>query len=131
MNNMIAVDTSIFIDYLQQKQGDDIEILRKYLRIGDAWFSPVVITELVSAPKLKSDELELILSLPMLEIDVNYWQRAGETCRKILKKGLKARLGDAMIAQSCIDHDVPLLTRDKDFSPYFEHCGLKGIDLPI
>jgi predicted nucleic acid-binding protein len=34
-------------------------------------------------------------------------------------------LGDALIAQSCIDHDVPLITRDTDFRHFAKHCGLK------
>jgi hypothetical protein len=38
---------------------------------------------------------------------------------------LKARLPDALIAQSCIDHDVALITRDVDFQKYADHCGLK------
>lgn len=121
---MIAVDTSVFICYLQRQEGDDIEVLRRYLRIGDAWFPPVVVTELLSAPKLKTDDLALIVSLPMLEVEENYWRRAGEIRRKILQLGRKSRLGDALIAQSCIDHDIPLLTRDPDFRHYAEHCGL-------
>ena len=122
---MIAVDTSIFILYLQNEQGEDIEILRRYLRIGEALFSPVVITELLSAPKLGANDKELILSLPVLDIEDGYWQCAGETRRKILQKRLKAKLGDALIAQSCIDHNIPLLTRDPDFRHYAQHCGLK------
>lgn len=122
---MIAVDTSVFVSYSQQQTGEDIEMLREHLREGEAWFSPVVITELLSAPKLSAGDLHLILSLPMLLVEDGYWQRAGETRKKILQEGLKAKLGDALIAQSCIDHDVPLLTRDPDFRHYAKHCGLK------
>ncbi len=35
--------------------------------------------------------------------------------RKLLTRKLKARLGDALIAQLCIDHGAMLITRDKDF----------------
>jgi predicted nucleic acid-binding protein len=33
----------------------------------------------------------------------------------VLATRRKARFGDALIAQSCIDHGVALLTRDRDF----------------
>lgn len=122
---MIAVDTSIFISYLQNQKGEDIETLRRYLDLGEAWFSPVVITELLSAPKLEAHDKALIVALPMLDIDDSYWFRAGEIRRAVLRAGRKAKLGDALIAQSCIDHNIPLLTRDPDFKHYAKHCGLK------
>jgi len=49
---------------------------------------------------------------------------AGELRSKILAKGRRARLGDALIAQSCVDHGVPLLTRDRDFRAFAETAGL-------
>jgi hypothetical protein len=33
----------------------------------------------------------------------------------LLAQGRTARLADALIAQSCLDHDVPLITRDAEF----------------
>jgi len=33
----------------------------------------------------------------------------------VIARGRKARLADALIAQSCLDHEVPLITRDADF----------------
>jgi predicted nucleic acid-binding protein len=40
-------------------------------------------------------------------------------------KRLKAKVADTLIAQSCIDHDVALITRDGDFRHFAKHCGLK------
>jgi hypothetical protein len=36
----------------------------------------------------------------------------------------QARLGDALIAQSCIDGGIPLLTRDRDFRAFAEAADL-------
>jgi predicted nucleic acid-binding protein len=44
---------------------------------------------------------------------------------KVLAKGLRARLADALIAQSCIDHRVPLVTRDDDFRHFVALGGLR------
>jgi predicted nucleic acid-binding protein len=34
-------------------------------------------------------------------------------------------LADALIAQSCIDHEISLIARDGDFRHFAKHCGLK------
>jgi predicted nucleic acid-binding protein len=39
-------------------------------------------------------------------------------------KPRKARLGDALIAQSCIDWGIPLLTRDRDFRAFADAAVL-------
>jgi predicted nucleic acid-binding protein len=54
-----------------------------------------------------------------------YWIRAAEARSKLLAHRLRARLPDALIAQSCLDHDLPLITRDRDFRHFVEHCGLR------
>jgi predicted nucleic acid-binding protein len=66
-----------------------------------------------------------LVQLPLLEIVDGYWARAGQARRLLIRKGLKAKTADALIAQSCIDHDVALITRDKDFRHFAKHCGLK------
>jgi predicted nucleic acid-binding protein len=43
---------------------------------------------------------------------------------KVLARRRKARLGDALIAQCCIDHGIPLLTRDRDFRAFAEAASL-------
>ena len=58
------------------------------------------------------------------EIGSGYGQRAGALRAEGLAKRRKARLGDALIAQSCIDRGIPLLTRDRDFLAFAEAAGL-------
>jgi hypothetical protein len=36
----------------------------------------------------------------------------------VLATRRKVRLGDALIAQSCIDQGIPLITRDRDFRAF-------------
>ena len=42
-----------------------------------------------------------------------------------MSKGLKARALDSLIAQCCIDADVPLIARDTDYRHFAKWCGLK------
>jgi len=76
---------------------------------------PVVLAELLSDPNLSPAVAETLTAVPMMEIEAGYWERAGILRSKVIAKGRKVRLGDALIAQSCIDGEVLLLTRDHDF----------------
>lgn len=53
-----------------------------------------------------------------------FWHRAGKLRASILARKRKARLGDALIAQCCIDADNPLITRDANFQAFSEHLNL-------
>lgn len=124
---MIAADTSVLIDYFQKIDNEATRLLSRYIRSESVFLPPVVITELHGIKKRGSKEWqEFIDDIPVLEIiDERYWQRCGLMRQKLLEKGYKARLGDTLIAQSCIDHETPLLTRDQDFRHFAEHGGLK------
>ncbi len=37
------------------------------------------------------------------------------------------RMADALIAQSCLDHDVALVTRDRDFRNFARAAGLRRL----
>lgn len=76
---------------------------------------PVVLTELLSDPKLPARVAETLCEVPMIEIEPGYWQPANVMRARVLAKRRKARLGDALIAQSCIDRGIPLLTREGYF----------------
>jgi hypothetical protein len=121
---MIAVDTSSWIGYLQGDGGKDVELLDQALQDRQVLMVPVVLTEVLSNPRLARDVAETLSELPLLEIEPGYWQRAGELRAKVLSKLRRARLGDALIAQSCIDRGIPLLTRDRDFRAFAEAADL-------
>jgi predicted nucleic acid-binding protein len=85
----------------------------------------VVLTELLSAPDLPKEIARRLLELPLLAVTDGYWQRAGRLRARGLAAKRRARLGDALIAQSCLDHDVRLITRDRDFQLFARAAGLK------
>ena len=120
---MIAVDTSTWIGFLQGEAGDDTELLDSALRDRQVLMAPVVLTEVLSDPKLPSEVSKALSELPLTEVRPGYWQRAGELRARVLAKRRKARLGDALIAQSCIDDGIPLLTRDRDFRAFADAAG--------
>jgi predicted nucleic acid-binding protein len=121
---MIAADTSTWIAFLEGAKGPDVELLDRALRERQVLMPPVVLTELLSDPQLPVSVAKTLSDVPMIEIEAGFWQRAGALRAKILSKGRKARLGDALIAQCCTDRGVLLLTRDRDSQAFAEAAGL-------
>ena len=122
---MIAVDTSTLIAYLGGGSGGDVEALDQALASNRAHLPPVVVAEILSAPRAPERLERLIVALPILDFTEGYWERAGRTRRRLLARGLKAPLAEALICQSCLDHEAPLATRDVDFKHFARYCGLK------
>jgi predicted nucleic acid-binding protein len=120
---MIAVDTSTWIAFLEGDTGEDTELLDRALQDRQVLMVPAVLTEVLSDPKLPSEVSRTLAELPLIEIEPGYWQRAGVLRATVLAKRRKARLGDALIAQSCIDRGIPLLTRDRDFRAFAAAAG--------
>jgi predicted nucleic acid-binding protein len=121
---LITADASTWIAFFQGESGEDTELLVRALQERQLLMAPAVLTEVLSDPKLPSDASKVLTGLPMIDVEPGYWQRAGELRAKVLAKRRKARLGDALIAQSCIDRKIPLLTRDRDFRAFADTAGL-------
>jgi len=124
---VIAADTSTWVAFLEGRGGEDTDWLDRALENRQLVMVPVVLTELLSDPKLPSDVTETIAEVPLIEIASGYWQRAGALRAKVLAMRRKARLGDALIAQNCIDHGTPLITRDRDFRAFVEAANLNVV----
>ncbi|MBI2981168.1 MAG: PIN domain-containing protein [Deltaproteobacteria bacterium] len=121
---MIAIDTSSLIAYLSGEKGPDVEAVDQALDQKQAVLPPVVFSEILSDPKLPKSVRDLIGEVPPLIITDGYWERAGLLRSKLVFRKLKAPLADTLIAQSCIDYGVLLITRDNDFR-HFTGMGLK------
>jgi predicted nucleic acid-binding protein len=122
---VIAADSSSFIAHLSGSKGEDVEVLDQALADHLIVLPPVVLVELLSDPQLPSPVSNLLKLLPLLETTDGYWDRAGALRAKALAKGRKARLADTLIAQSCLDHDIPLIARDGDSRVFAKFAGLK------
>jgi predicted nucleic acid-binding protein len=121
---MIAADTSTWIAFLEGARGQDAQLLEQALKGRQALMVPAVLTELLSGPLLSPEVAEILAEIPMIDLEAGYWRRAGLLRAKVLSMGRKARLGDALIAQTCIDRGIPLLTRDKDFRAFLDAARL-------
>lgn len=119
---MIAADTSSLIAYLNGSVGADVSAIDRAMATDKLRIPPPVATELLT---IGSTEVDRLLSnVPMIEILDGYWERTGRARALLRLKGLKAGLGDALIAQCCIDAGATLITRDRDYRHFTRWCGL-------
>ncbi len=121
---MIALDTSSLVHYLAGSSGRDVDAVDIALAHGQACLPPVVLSEVLGDPQLPQRLEEILLRIPVLVLETGYWERAGRLRAMVIGGGHKAKLADTLITQSCLDHDVPLVTRDGDFR-HFTTAGLR------
>ena len=121
---MIAVDSSSLIAYFAGDEGDDVDGLDQALAMNQVALPPVVLTEMLSTPGLDDRIARLLGELPVLDLQAGFWTRAAATRGLLLARRLRARLADTLIAQTCIDHRLALITRDGDFRHFAAHAGL-------
>ena len=74
---MIAADTSTWIAFLEGDRGEDVQLLDRALEDRQVAMVPVVLTELLSDPKLPSSVAKILSDVPLIETETGYWQRAG------------------------------------------------------
>lgn len=122
---MIACDTSSLVAFLEGDQGKDVTAIQAAVATGELVLPPATFTEVLSNPRTRANVAAVIAGLAHLPILADYWMRVADARATLIAKGLKARLADALIAQSCIDANVELITRDRDFRHFAKHCGLK------
>ena len=123
---MICADTSVWISFFNGESRSEVVSFEQALTDGTLIMAPPVLAELLSFPKIEKADIGLVSQLPRLEIKAGYWERVGNLRKSILQKGLKARLADSLIAQSCIDSECALLAIDQDYR-HFAKLGLKFI----
>ncbi len=124
---MIATDTSTWIAFFELAPGQDTELLERAIRDRQTLMIPAVLTELLSDPLLDAADAQTLAAVPVIDLQPGYWQRAGLLRAKVLAMRRKARLGDALIAQACLDRNVPLLTRDQDLRAFADAADLNVI----
>jgi predicted nucleic acid-binding protein len=122
---LIAVDSSSLVAFLANEKGRDVDALTAAFESQALVLPPAVIAELYSDAKTAGALGDVLNDAPLLPISEGFWMRAGMTRAKVIAHGHKARLPDALVCQSCLDHDVRLITRDADFRHFAKHCGLK------
>lgn len=126
---MIVADTSVLIPWAEGNPTKQTELLRYHIRQETLFVAPVSITELLSTRDLRPVIRMVTEMLDILEMRDGYWERAGLLRGRCLAAGRRARLADTLIAQACLDADLPLLTNDADFDVFASLGGLRLVQI--
>jgi predicted nucleic acid-binding protein len=122
---LIALDSNVLVDFFSATPSPERERAREIIKSTDVAIAPATLTELLSDPKGGRAASAILNEFALLPLTDGYWERAGLLRAKVRQTGRKAALGDALIAQACIDANVALLTRDADFAAFAKLGGLK------
>jgi predicted nucleic acid-binding protein len=115
---VVAADTSSMVAFLQGDLGADVERVREALAGDQLVLPPPVFTELVSDPRIEDAVVDQLRAIRKHALGSDSWERAGRLRAAVLRRKGRARLGDALIAQFCLDNDLPLITRDRGFGHF-------------
>lgn len=118
---MVVVDTSVWIDFFQGRETDEVHELESLLlQEKDVFITGIIVQEILTGVKDKKErilvrkELEHFLLInPTIETHI----QAAEIFDACKKKGFTIRsVIDCLIAALAIEYDLTLLEKDKDYS---------------
>jgi predicted nucleic acid-binding protein len=133
----VFVDTSVWSLALRRRPPSrvpEVQLLMSYLEHGDLVVATgIVLQELLQGfqgPKAKKAIIKEFSLLPMVTPDIEDHVEAAELRNRCRRKGVQIGTIDALIAQLCVRHELPLLTADQDFEAVSLHSPLSLVKGP-
>ena len=132
---MVIVDTSVWIDYLNDKANPQTIWLEYALGHEDIGISSLILCEILQGFRDHQDARktrERLLKFPVFETgSTRLALQSAENYRALRRKGVTIRSTiDCIIATFCIEHGHRLLHKDSDFDGFEEHLGLLVLSPP-
>ena len=121
MKESIIVDTSVWIDFFNGKESDQVKILVSYIQEDDPiYLCPTIIQEVlqgISNDSKYKKVKEYLLCFNVLNDDsLERALGAAELFRKLRKKGVTIRKSnDCLIAEYAYKYNLNILHSDRDF----------------
>jgi predicted nucleic acid-binding protein len=131
MNQRLIFDTSVWIDFLRNKNTPQTNLLTQYIeRNNPVILVPTILQEVLQGIRNNAqyENIKDILSyFTVLQISpVAAAIGAAELYRYLRKKGVTIRKSnDCLIAFYAIEFSTPLVHADSDFDVISKHSGLK------
>jgi|WetSurMetagenome_2_1015567.scaffolds.fasta_scaffold50619_2 predicted nucleic acid-binding protein len=130
---MILVDTSIWIDFLRGENSLERRILHRLIEDEEEIsINGIILTEILQG--IKEDKKYQIAKKYLLEFPlsepggVDTYINAARIYRECLNKGKTIRSTiDCIIASICLENDLSILHKDRDFDIIQECTGLKVV----
>jgi len=126
---VIAVDTSVWIDFLNGRNAAHVQQLRAILGAEEVIVGDVMLCEVLQGLESErmAQEVEALLRrfeiVPMAGDAIAV--AAAHNFRSLRRRGITIRRTiDLLIGTWCIENRAPLLHNDSDFRPMARHLGL-------
>lgn len=128
---MILVDTSVWVDFLKGRNSKERHTLHRLIEEeADLSLTGIILTEILQGVKEDTDYKKLkdhLLEFPIHPPKgVDTYLKAAEIYRTCRQRGKTVRKTvDCLIAAICLEHDLILFHRDRDFDHIADCTGLK------
>jgi tRNA(fMet)-specific endonuclease VapC len=118
LRNKILVDTTIWIEFFRgrSKIADYLEML---LTQNVVYTCGIVMCEVLQGVKLEGERdkiLDILVTLPYVEMTKKLWQNAAELSVSMKKDGVNLPLSDIFIATIALENDLAVYTLDNHFT---------------
>ena len=108
-----CLDSDVLIWHLRKGHREDVsQYLKELAAQGDLVTTAISIAEIEQGarPGELDETRALLRSLPIIAIDRDVAERAGEIARELRALGVTLNLADALIAAACLVHRLALVT---------------------
>ena len=126
---MVMIDSSVWIDVLRKIENQYTKLFANLCEIKQAVLTDLVLFEVLSGVKPASKYNKVkdnMLRFPIIQSNgIETALNASINSLKLQKIGKQIKGIDCMIATICLENDLHLLTKDKDFAICEEYLGLK------
>ena len=122
------VDTSVWVEFFRSGGPGVGDLVEALIGGGDAVCTGIILAELLSGTRTRSEFAELLdvmLGLEVLEDALDVCTRAGEISFDLRRRGITIPLADTLLAAQALIHDLQILTLDRHFSRVQEALGLR------
>lgn len=119
MKRKILVDTSIWIEFFNQKESAYAEQLERLIIEDRVVSAGIILAELLQGAQVDKEYHMIndnMTVFPFLETTFQTWESTGENAFKLRRKGVTIPISDILIATLAKENSCRVFTRDKHFN---------------
>jgi predicted nucleic acid-binding protein len=128
MTEKYMIDSSVWINYLRDKNYELIPFIKELMEKDQVYLNGIIQIELLKGAKSENNYRRLknsLNGLHFLEIDKGLFDSTSEAAFKLRKNGVTVPLTDLVIAIQCVENGLILIEEDSHFEYIREHFDLK------
>jgi len=132
---MVIVDSSVWIDYLNDRVSDQTTWLESSIGHEDIGLTSLILCEVLQGFRYDRhfhETHEALMAFSVFDgVTANLAVAAAQNFRLLQRFGITVRKTiDCLIATFCIEEGHQLLHHDSDFEPFEKHLGLRVVHPP-